>query len=297
MVLYLLIFLLAIPVSLATGVLLALLLREIHARHPLPLVEPGYVNAWLHPETKINIADSIKVQETTDEPVADGATDTGDIAEEVDAELVDTENASFQSGISVFDGSGIIPKDLPVSAALNSMTATGSAVIPNELEYRIEESTRLKDGLPQEVRSIRDDLDCDDLEDLSTVLPKAKIDFTQEFETDPEVSETISPMAKELLGEDFDFDTLEQQSQRASADIALDVQTDDTGTVQVSSPFLFADSPQLADFAVPQTVLSAFSGDWIQESGSVIAPAGADASIFCFTEESQPMFVRKKKAN
>jgi hypothetical protein len=136
------------------------------------------------------------------------------------------------------------------------------------------------------------------LEDLAAALPKAKIDFTQELETAPEApGEPISPMAKELLGENFDFDALEQQTQQTSAAVMLDVQTDETGVVQVSSPFLFADSPQLADFAAPQMISSTFSGDWIQESGSMIEPIEADASNFCFTEELQPMFVRKKRAN
>jgi len=342
MVLFLLAFLFVIFLPLATGGLLALLLREVHARHPLPLVELGYVNAWNRPgfqaanSQAINRADFAKeletlgmlemtgLQETLGEPVADDAGKTrkmgmgmgmgmeeeGDAAlidaalldgwvgeGTVDEENADEENTSFHSGVSVFDGSGIIPKDLPVSDALNLMTAEDSAVIPHALEHRIEESTRLKDGLPHEIHPIRDDSDFDDWESLPTALPKAKIDFTQEFETDSEESETMSPMAKELLGEDFDFDALEQQSHQTSAETMLDVQTDEARIVQVSSPFLLADSSQLADFTVPQMVLPTFSGDWIQESGSVIAPAEVDASNFCFTEESQPMFVRKKKAN
>jgi len=301
MVWYLLVFLLVIPLSLASGVLFALLLREIHARHPLPLVEPGYINAWLRPKPQINIADSAKVLTTPDESVADDTADSEEIAEDTEAESTDEENASFYSGISVFDGSGVIPQDLSVSDALNMMTAESSTVVPKDLESRIEASTRLKDGLPQDVHHIKDDLDLADLEDLAAALPKAKIDFTQEFETDSEASdEPISPMVRELLGEDFDFDALEQrapQTQQRSAEVMLDVQTDEAGIVQVSSPFLFADSPQLADFTVPQTVFSTFSGDWIQESGGVIEPVAVDVSNFCYTEESQPMFVRKKKAN
>jgi len=302
MVLFLLVFFLVIFIPLAEGVLLALLLREVHARHPLPLVESGYNNAWLRPKPKSNTANLAKALTTPDEPDAGAAPDNEEIQEDQETpfaeELTEEENRSFHSGTSVFDGSGIIPKNLPVSDALNLMMAESSAIVPNDLESRIEASTRLNDSLLQNVQHIRDDLDLDDLEDLAAALPKAKIDFTQELETDPEASsEPISPMAKELLGENFDFDALEQQTQQTPEVVMLDVQADETGVVQVSSPFLFADSPQLADFAAPQMILPTFSGDWIQESDSMTEPIEADASIFCFTEELQPMFVRKKRAN
>jgi hypothetical protein len=53
--------------------------------------------------------------------------------------------------------------------------------------------------------------------------------------------------------------------------------------------------PQLAEFAIPQTVLPTFSDNWIQEAGTTAESNGEDAAKFCFTEESIPLFVRKKK--
>jgi hypothetical protein len=239
------------------------------------------------------------------------------------------------------------------------MIAEKSTTVPNNLENRIEESARLKEELPHEIHN---DMDNDDLDDLVAALPKTKIDFTEESEMGSEASEAISPMAKELLGENFDFDSLAKQTKQPSqspapdsgtgtgtasetseevsptakevldanidaagpekqtkqpfrflapgngtdaenaAEVAHDVQTlniqeDEAGTVQVSSPFLVANSPQFADFTTPQTVLSTFSNDWVQETGGVVEPIAGDTSHFCFTEESQPMFIRKKRAN
>ena len=295
----LLVILVLILIPLATGGLLALVLREIHVRHPLPLVEPGYVNAWQRPKPKIQVAEPVDEQEPPAESVTESITDavaetstTEATPEPLPAEPTDEMNLLPPAKISVFNNITNIPQDWTASDILDSMTSTVSSDIPNDLEFRIEESTRLKDGLPEDARHIKDDLDLDDLEDLAAALPKSKIDFSQEHELDSGVSEPITPMAKELLGEEFDFAALAQQAKQSTAAITLDVQETAPGLVQISSPFLPADAPQFADFAESQTVFSTFSDDWIQ----VIEPAEEGTSNFCFTEELQPMFVRKKKA-
>jgi len=278
---------------LIAGALLALILREIHIRHPLPLVESGYVNAWQRPKPKIPPSPMI-VAESGETPEDAVAEDGGIlIPAEPFAETTVEENVLPPGEVSVFDHAANIPKNLPVNDALDSMMAAISAAIPNDLESRIEETTRLKDDLPQEVRPIKDDLDLDDLEDLVAALPKSKIDFSQEVESDSDSHEAVSTIAKELLGEDFDFDALETQPHQSSAAVTLDIREDTPGLVQVSSPFLVTDTPQLTNLTEPQTVCSTFSDDWIQ----VIEPTEGGASPFSFTEELQPMFVRKKKAN
>ena len=289
--------LLAILIPLAEGVLLALLLREVHVRHPLPLIEPGYVNAWIGQEPKNTIARTAEERKTSDKSVGDG---TGNSEEGTGGEDV------FAPGeVSIFDGSVSIPKDLPINDVLDSMVATVSEKIPDAFESRIEESTCLQGGLPHEMRHIGDDLDFDDMQDLAAALPNTKIDFAQDLDTDSGVHEPISPMAKELLGEDFDFDALEQQAAAAARaptdnileEVASDVQKALTEIEPTSSLFHQTDLPSLADFATPQMVLSTFSGDWVQEAGNTIEPIVGDTSNFCFTAESQPMFVRKRKAN
>ena len=301
-------------VPLAEGVLLAFLLREVYARHPLPLVEPGYINAWYRPPSKIvdptegqvATAESATGDVTSEEKTADNA--------EIPAAPTSSESAPQPTEASVFDGSENVAKYLPVNEALDSMTAEKSENVPHDLENRVEESTRLKDGVPNEMSHIKDDLDLDDLEDLAAALPKTNIDFTQEHEPDqeahePDDHEKIVPLAKELLGENFDFNALEQDkphwvhvpvhdtNAENSVEITVDVQEDNQGGIQVSSPFLYTEAPQLADFSMPQMILPTFSDDWIQESDNIIEPTTENVANFCFTEESPPMFVRKKKAN
>ena len=293
----------------AEGALLALLLREVYARHPLPLVEPGYVNLWLQAKPEPN-PEVVEEQATSAESATGDPTTPEGIAEGTQsptAEATNENNASSPPETSVFEGTKNAPAGLPVNAVLNSMTAEVSGDVPQDLESRIEETTRIKDGIPQDLNHIKDDLDLDDLNDLEAALPKSKIDFKQEQEpaTAPDASEAISPMAKELLGENFDFDALEQQATKSHANLiptndtnaevlaegTLDIQDDHTGVVQVSSPFLCSDAPQFAELSTPQTILPTFSDDWIQ----VIEPAESDAEHFSFTEELQPMFVRKKR--
>jgi hypothetical protein len=301
------------------------------------------------------------------------------------------ETMPVPSAVDVFDGARNIPDNLQVNDALNTMVAEKSAVIPNDLENRIDASARSSASNSAVLNDPRDDMDLDDLKALAAALPGTKIDFKNELEADSDTSK-ISPMAKELLG-DFDIDTLQTKSinpispvptaseeketeeqeveeqvleeqvvadqetsdisesispevqelpdgnrtsdtpkkkplkisipvqdtdtreeaedsqntpvpsdsaepmETVAAEVALDVQEDESGTVQVSSPFMFNVVPQLADFAVPQTIFSTFSNDWIQESGSMSDSVENDVAKFCYTEESRPMFVRKKKTN
>jgi len=329
--------LVVILIPLAAGALFALVLREIYVRYPLPLVDP---ELFIRKPAKrqAELADASEEQETPDESVVSDMTENEEHTESSETESVDEEKTPPPDGASVFDGSENIPNDLPVNETLDSMIAAHSTIVPDDLEHRIEESARLKEELPHE---IYDEMDRDDLNDLVAALPKTTVDFADESEMDAETSEAISPMAKELLGENFDFDGLEKEAKQAkeaketteaketkqpfrflvpdngtdeaeaadatdsvdsvdsvdSAEVALDIQEDEAGTVQVLSPFLAADSPQFADFTTPQTILPTFSGDWVQETGGAVEPVEGETSNFCFTEESQPMFIRKKRAN
>ena len=323
-------FLFVVIMPLAEGVLLALVLREIHIRHPLPL--GGVIaTSQMYARRKARIADSVEVEETLTESALDGIENKNENINPETAippDSADEKNGTATpSQISVFDGAENIPENLPVNDALNAMMAESSAIIPNDLEHRIEESAfGTEDNITPEVNNTGDDMDPDDLEALAAALPGTKIDFSQELEADSSTSDAISPMAKELLGENFNFDALEAKSVKflipaqdtgegntknsqnvsantdltevtEAAEITLDVQEDDTGIIQVLSPFIFNTSPQLADFTVPQTILSMFSNDWIQETGSMNESTEEDASKFCFVEESRPMFVRKTKIN
>ena len=319
---YLLVLLLVIVFGLAWGALVTLMLREIHIRHPLPL--GGTIGARKPSKTKSTItgnadtekadAETPEVAETAHESVvADSFSNTeiGNILSPGDPSIEPPSEGQDAMPVdaSVFDGTESIPENLPINDTLEAMIAQTSQTLPDDFERIIEESAKPD----EEIRALTDNLDLDDLRALDEALggaqPGKKFDFSQELGAQPgkkidfsqeldESVDAVSSTAKEVLGEDFDFDALEKQAEQVRQSLqplALDVLEDESGTVQVSSPFM-AYVPQLADISLPQTILPTFSSDWIQESGGTSEPLEGDPALFCFTEESRPMFVRKKKS-
>jgi len=293
----------AIVLPLIGGGLFALLLRELHTRHPLPLggtIGLRKLQTFIDNDAEYAEGDSPVDSEDAESMDAFAKSQT---SAAIPADLTDEKQETSltdvppTAGVSVFDGTENVPENLPINDALESMFAGTSSVIPNDFERIIEESAQSDDAVLSGLRSIIDDMDQDDLRELADALPGRKIDFSQEIEAVPETTDSVSPTAKDVLGENFDFGALEEhanQTRQSLQPFELDVHENAVGVVSVSSPFMSA-APQLADFVVPQTILPTFSGDWIQESNSVSESTEGDTSQFCFTEESQPMFVRKKK--
>jgi hypothetical protein len=314
-------FLFVVIIPLVEGVLLALLLREVHIRHPLPLGGAIVPRWWNPPQSESVPAHAeqpaeVAVSEPDETANTENSPEGSDAppADAAPADLADEPKEPLHSGVSVFDGTEKIPGDLPVSNVLEAMTSGGPAAGLNDFERIIEDAANPTISVPEEAHA-DDGMNQDDLAALEEALPGTKIDFSQELDTNSHISEPISPTAKELLGENFDYDALEQQAAendkqpfkflvpvestskeevKEEAENLLDVQEDESGTVQVSSPFTFNTDPLLADFAVPQTILPMFSGDWIQETNSTAECSEEEATKFCFAEESRPMFVRKK---
>jgi len=323
-------FLFIFVIAPVVGVLLALSLRELHIRHPLPL---GGAIASLRkpPKTNIVVPEITEIQEDVDDSVDPGESDEPvDLTEESDVDigsvmtalmtpvLPKRENVAKNAAVSVFEGANNTREDLAVTDTLNAMTAERSTTVPHALERRIEEeAARASTIIPPAMSELNDDMDGDDLRALADALPKVPIDFATELETDAENSDPISQMAKETLGENFDFDALEQQSKEIFRSLApdtgesnsaldatapdllaaIDIQEDGLGKVQASSPVMFRETPQLADFKVPETIVSSFSGDWIQEMNASLDPITGDKTTLCFTEEPRAMLVRKKKSH
>ena len=328
--------LLIVLIPLAEGALFALLLRELYMRHPLPL--GGAIVPWcrLPPAKPIETVQSAEAAEIQD--ITDAVTDSGNIQEAPNAQdappvdlfaedippadPADEQSETPHAGVSVFDGTGNVPDHLPINNLIASMTGEASVIVSSDLENRIEAAALSAAEIPEALQTPADDMNPDHIqmlaEALTESLPQTKIDFSQELETDPEHVDTVSSMAKELLGENFDFDALEKQSLQAKqsikfpapienidgetsetglTEIALDIQEDESGTVQVSSPFAVNIAPQLTDLTAPQTVFSTFSDDWIQETNSTADEMMiGDPTRFCFSEESRPMFVRRSKS-
>jgi hypothetical protein len=303
---FLLGFLFVLVLPLAEGVLVALALREVYIRHPLPLGGAIVREWWKSLQSPDLPAEYAEGQET---PV-----ESDEIAELVSGETTVIDPGTFAPaaeaspsvGVSHFDRAANIPKDFSAHDTLEAMAVAKSEDIPPELENLIGELAAAKND-----HVIEDDLDQEDLQELANALPKQKIDFTQETEENSHVFESISPTAKEVLGDNFDFHTLEQslkesrESERRAeehseppypAEMTLDVHQDESGTVQVSSPFMFNVASQVAsDFAVPQTVFPTFANDLLHEPSSTVESIVADPAQFCFAEESRPMFAKKTK--
>jgi len=305
MAMYLLVLLLVIVFGLAWGALFAFLLREIHLRHPLPL--GGTIGLRKPSKTKSSITENVdtetpEVVETANESTAGDSFGNAEIDNPLSTNDSNTDSPSEGQDapvdVSVFDGTENISDNLPpVTDTLEAMIAETTPTIPSEFESIIERRAKTKDEVLSEISSITDNLDQDDLRALEDALPGTKIDFSQELETEEETADAVPSIVKEVLGEDFDLNALEEQAAQIRQSLqptVLDIQESETGIVQVSSPFM-AYVPQLADISVPQTILPTFSSDWIQESGSASEHLEGDPSLFCFTEESRQMFVRKKK--
>jgi hypothetical protein len=327
----------AVIIPLAGGALFALLLREVYARHPLPLGGTIVQEWWKTPKPVSNAAETPKPADPLLDEVKNSAENS--VKSQVSAEpsAPDTNSAAassvasptpegtsdpgltdgldelsmpLSSAVSVFDGTEKIPENLPIGSILESMTSKDSTAIPYDFERIIDESAQSTAAIPEDYTAV-DEYNHDDLQELMNALPKTEIDFSQALEADEQVSGSVLPTAKEVLGEQFDFDALEQQANQTKqslqlaasidnldlAGAALDIQEDAGGTVHVSSPFMSDASSQLADFTVSQNILPMFSNDWIQETSGTADTTGTgkDTSQFCFTEESRPMFVRKKK--
>ena len=304
-----LVFVIVIP--LAEGVLVALLLRELCNRPALALPLGGrivpmwwrrsepvssataYVVDVVHAPSDVAVTDSIPDDLVALISPSDSPPTVLPIADS-DAKP----NLPWGSGTSVFDGTQNIPKDLLVGNVLDAMIMETPAANLHDLERIIEASAQTNDAVSKIGSASTDDMNLDDLQALAEALPGTKINFSQEI--DHEESSEMHSMEKELLGEHFDIEALKQQSQQVGAILAaetlLDVREDvSSGTVQVSSPFISKVGQQFTDVTVPQTVLSMFSDNWVQETGGVTGTSQEDATKFCFTEESSPLVMRKKK--
>ena len=426
MAVLLLIILLVVIIPLAEGVLLAFLLREIYNKHPLPL--GGTIGKREPPQPKVRIVEE-DVAEEAEEEVSEVDSPPEDPAEEENEpeEAPDEEPQAKPSPEKDDEDASLTgPDGLPVSDVLAEMMAEIEAAIPGDLERTIEEASLSPDALLPKMQALDEEQQekeqyDEDLQALADTLQEEKIDLAEEFDGfdgDAEDSGAISSLAKDVLGEDFDFDSLTKQpleqsessadkpdsegvgesdepnyaglpdipdvfddlpetmpdlsdaasepldasddlpetmpdlsdaaseppdvsddlpdmmpdlsdaaselpdisadlpeiaadlsdetaeppeiisEQSGEAEYAelpeLEIFEDESGTVQVSSPFISSVIPQLADFSAPQTIVPTFSSDWIQESASVLEPFEGDVSQFCYTEESRPMFVRRK---
>jgi hypothetical protein len=301
---FLLAFLFVILIPLAEGGLLALFLREIYNRCPLPLDEIVEVVDEAEPESAESASSTMgrqtgeanetepagtqdsKPQDGTgssaqwDFSQSNGAMSDMDILSQMGVHtLVPSEpegepqdaDTLPTSAVDVFDNAGNIPADLPIADALNAMMADLPSRVPNDLDNLVEqqETDGLQD-IQKQIDSGGDDNDDTDENEAAQIaalceaMPQETIDFEAEQAERERVGQ-MSETAKELLGADFNVDELMNPApnqEPAEAASLLSVQNLESGLVQVQTSGLSA----------------------------------ADVSQFFFTEESCPMFVRKRRA-
>ncbi|MDR0521490.1 MAG: hypothetical protein LBH00_06515 [Planctomycetaceae bacterium] len=315
---FLLAFFFTVLLPFGEGVLLALLLREVHLRHPLPL--GGRIPTGKSPQ--------VKEPQTVQNPPPAAVPSPAEPAETVSSTDLppETENVT-QPNSSVFDNTASLSATLQIQEVLNAMTAPDPAILPHDMEKRIEASSQPDTARMQE-RNFGGDMDDDDLAALEAALPgpkpAAKIDFAADIEPESQPADNISPMAKELLGENFDFETLEsnalnsRRDEMPAADIpdnefpaaedvsaerpaeippSMPVQENGSGVVQVLCSPATDILPSWEKTEEDQTVLPAFLPNWVQECDAAAVMPAENSGQFFFTEEMRPMFVRKKKTS
>lgn len=223
----------------------------------------------------------------------------------------------------------------PVDNIIDGMLSESRPEIPEDLSARIEEDEARSEGQ-------FDGMNFDPLDDEDELMNRlmenigmsrdeneTPIDFQNDLSSDETATE-ISSMAVELLGEDFDFDSLIEDAEQEKAEV-LDAEDDLDWKDIEKSAGKFAETSE-GDSATPETnpsdatdisgdegvfhseaisladeslsnlfpdqldVVSVFPDELCQNT--IIKPeTSQEAEQFNFVEESRPMFVRKRKGN
>ncbi|MDR1964458.1 MAG: hypothetical protein LBQ50_11810 [Planctomycetaceae bacterium] len=247
---------------------------------------------------------------------------------ETTSQLQETEN----NPPSVFADQNSLPDILGINNVLDEMVNENPPVIPADLSLRIEE-----DGSPEsrfhqmeqmeqmEQENEQNLFESDDQKILTQIT--ASTDSTNQPSQLPELSfnnnnnnnnnnndnensdavrSDIAPMAIELLGEDFNFDSFfdkETKSQQAAEEPIAEksvakesiaaIREIGQGIYQAEGGLLTNDQTLLEQLPKKQEIVSLYPDNLIQNA--VAEPEQSEiAQRFSFTEESLPMLVRKK---
>ena len=310
--LYMLLFILA---PLGYGVALAVLLKEIHGRQAGEIVEK---TESVPPEKEAVEPDVTADEPVTDEPVAKGVEPsseesvqpedaTPETSPEIERQNVSSETDSEETESqepplhSVFDDQGLLPKSFKADEVIDEILNEDRAETPDDLSSRIEEDS---DDFETQSESFEQDQDNDffDLED--DILVRAmefaesgkenKIDFSGEESLTPDA---ISPTARELLGEDFDFDSLTapifDPNDAVKATEEAPLRELGGGAYQAETPMMTDDLSLLDAMPEEQDIISAFPREMVQNV--MIEPDHSEAARqHSFVEELRPMLVRQR---
>jgi hypothetical protein len=219
------------------------------------------------------------------------------------------------------DNQKVLANTFRIDDVLDEMTNENPPIIPADLSLRLEEDSSPENRIKQ-IENEQDWQEPDENEILAQIANPADADsnnlsllqsdvpFNQE-ENPNNVHSDISPMAVELLGEDFNFNSFFENKLKhkkvreepisihqepisiheepiSISEISPGIYQADGGCINIANKQVMRDL-----LPKEQEVVSLYSGNLIQNA--VIEPDSSEiAQKFSFTEESLPMFVRKK---
>jgi hypothetical protein len=336
-----------ILIPFAEGGLLALMLRGIHLQHPLPISDP----ILMETEPEASLEDEPLIPEesaeanqqkgwfeeklSTDWGKELGLESGGNNVQAAHVEPTAPEpppaGQPADLPVSVFDGDNQTSNDVPVDSILNSMLGGNRAEVPQDFESRVAETEPDADAQLQQLEQEHDQ-SYEDAE-LEKILKTTSTEIPIEF-NENELPD-FSPMAKELLGKDFDFNSLKTLTAQSEvqSEVQPETQSETQSKVQpalqsgtqpeVSKlpatslavlPITFSIEAQELEPGVFQASASPFITGDLPELSALSAETvissfpdtwvqeadteldSADvAKQYSFTEESRPMLVRKKK--
>jgi hypothetical protein len=314
MAVFLLAFLFVIVIPLAEGGLLALFLRDLYNKHPLPL---GEIIGIVDEDDEAPPAEPV-ARNQTEEP-QQGFIDAG---EEIDEEMLsalspldrmktsvfETQAAEAQATepqVDVFADAGNIPTGVPVDDALNAMLAPVPTAASTDMDDIVQKPAT-DDGW-KDLQNNVDDEDAFDeseaqqIESLLETMPQNTVNLEAELQDHPN-SEVISATAQELLGTDFDVDALmaHKPSVAAATGTSGDGTVAQTVMEEPAAGFVRASSIPTAGAELPaesEVIMPTFSVDFVQDTPIFAASESVtvDMPQLFFTEELKPMFSRKRR--
>jgi hypothetical protein len=212
---------------------------------------------------------------------------------------------------SVFDNQDVLSDTFRIDDILDEMVDGSPPIIPADLSLRIAEGDNTEDQMNQiEMEKDNEDDQLESEENEILAQTTSQPDFNSDslsflpeenFHTN---HSDISPMAVELLGEDFNFNTFfgdkstpqPVREESITIDESIVISERSSEIYQVDGGFINVDDQQMRNnlLSQEQEIISLYPDHWVQNS--VIEPDLSEtAQQFSFTEELLPMFVRKKR--
>jgi hypothetical protein len=219
---------------------------------------------------------------------------------------------------SVFEDENILPDTFKINDIIDEMVNENPPIIPSDLSLRIEEDGHSENLINQiENEHKQDMLDADENEILTKMIaPTDSADSNNQPFAQPEmmfnhfnneenpdtVHSEISPMAVELLGEDFNFDSFFEEKKSEQKNNESNNKSDNEsitayeigqGIYQADGGFMTNDSTLFNLLPKEQAIVSLYPDNLIQNA--VVEPDLSEtAQNYNFTEELLPMFIRKR---